>query len=57
VFKKIKDGRTVTVVEQISGQRRESELALMLGGDSDANRAAAQEALESAEFRKQELAG
>jgi len=55
VFKKIVDGRTVTVVEEITGQRRESELALMLGGDSTANRAAAQELLESARIRKQEL--
>jgi DNA repair protein RecN (Recombination protein N) len=55
VFKKIADGRTVTVVEQITGFRRESELALMLGGDSTANRAAAQEALESARVRKLEL--
>ena len=55
VFKKIRDGRTVTVVEKITGNRRESELALMLGGDSAANRAAAQELLESASVRKQEL--
>jgi len=45
VFKKIQDGRTITVVEGLTGERRESELALMFGGDSEANRSAAQEAL------------
>ena len=52
VFKKIQDGRTITVVESLTGERRESELALMFGGDSDANRAAAQEALAVANARK-----
>jgi len=52
VFKKIQGGRTITVVESLTGERRESELALMFGGDSDANRAAAQEVLEVANNRK-----
>lgn len=55
VFKKIKDGRTITVVEKISDERREAELALMFGGDSAANRTAALEALETAQKRKQTL--
>ena len=41
VFKKVQDGRTITVVESLTDERRESELALMFGGDSEANRAAA----------------
>jgi len=57
VFKKLQDGRTITVVEKIDGERRESELALMFGGESEANRAAAQETLVSALARKRELAG
>ena len=52
VFKKIQDGRTVTLVESLTDERRESELALMFGGDSDANRAAAMEALAVANTRK-----
>ena len=55
VFKKVQDGRTITVVESLSGDRRESELALMFGGDSEANRAAAQETLSSATTRKAAL--
>ncbi|MBM3137763.1 MAG: DNA repair protein RecN [Chloroflexi bacterium] len=55
VFKKIHDGRTVTVVESLTGQRRENELAVMFGGETEANRAAAQEALASAFSRKQTL--
>ena len=55
VFKKIQDSRTITVVESISGGRRESELALMFGGESEANRSAAREALASAEERKSRL--
>ena len=55
VFKKVQDGRTLTVVEGLTGDRRESELALMFGGDSDANRAAAQEALAVAGARKSQL--
>jgi DNA repair protein RecN (Recombination protein N) len=52
VFKKVQDGRTTTVVESLTGERRESELAVMFGGDSDANRAAAHEALSVANDRK-----
>ncbi len=55
VFKKVQDGRTVTVVESLTGQRRENELAVMFGGETEANRAAAQEALASALSRKQAL--
>ncbi len=55
VFKKVQDGRTITVVESLEGERRESELALMFGGDSEANRAAAQETLSSASSRKAAL--
>ena len=56
VYKKVQDGRTVTVVESLTGERRESELALMFGGDSEANRAAAKEALAGASDRKAALA-
>lgn len=56
VYKKVQDGRTLTVVESLAGGRRESELALMFGGDSEANRAAAQEALAGASDRKAALA-
>ena len=55
VYKKVQDGRTLTVVESLVGARRESELALMFGGDSEANRAAAQEALAGACDRKAAL--
>ena len=55
VFKKVQDGRTVTVVESLTGQRRENELAVMFGGETEANRAAAQEALANALSRKQAL--
>jgi len=56
VFKQVQTGRTVTVVESLVGERRESELALMFGGESEANRAAAQDTLSSAAERKQTLA-
>ena len=52
VFKQVQAGRTHTVVEELSGERRKQELALMFGGESEANRAAAQEALQSAHERK-----
>jgi DNA repair protein RecN (Recombination protein N) len=55
VFKKVQDGRTITVVEPLTGARRENELAVMFGGESEANRAAAQEALASAQARKEIL--
>ena len=52
VFKQVQAGRTSTIVEELNGQRREAELALMFGGESEANRAAAGEALENARQRK-----
>jgi len=55
VYKQIQDGRTMTNVEELVTERRRVELALMFGGDNEANRSAAQEALESAESRKDEL--
>jgi DNA repair protein RecN (Recombination protein N) len=51
VYKQIQDGRTMTNVDELTGERRKVELALMFGGDSDANRSAAQEALDNAESR------
>jgi len=48
VHKKIVGGRTQTVVETLDNFRRQSELAHMFGGNSEANRAAAREALETA---------
>ena len=54
VTKKLSNGRTVTMVEALTHERRLSELALMFGGESMANRASAQEALQVAEdFRTQ----
>lgn len=55
VFKRIQDGRTLTGVEALTGARREAELAMMFGGESEANQAAAQETLLSASSRKQAL--
>jgi DNA repair protein RecN (Recombination protein N) len=52
VFKQVQAGRTSTIVEELNGERREAELALMFGGESAANRAAAGEALENARTRK-----
>jgi len=52
VFKQIQDGRTMTNVEELDPERRLAELAVMFGGDSDANRSAAQEALNSASEKK-----
>ena len=52
VFKQVQAGRTITVVEELNPQRREHELALMFGGESEANRAAARETLASAELSK-----
>ncbi|MDO9545504.1 MAG: DNA repair protein RecN [Pelolinea sp.] len=53
VLKKVTDGRTVTAVEKLDTVRRQGELAHMFGGDSEANRAAAQEVLETASQFKQ----
>lgn len=55
VYKQVQDGRTMTNVEELVDERRKVELALMFGGDSQANLTAAQEALESAASRKREL--
>jgi len=48
VHKKVVSGRTQTIVETLDNLRRQSELAHMFGGDNEANRAAAREALETA---------
>lgn len=45
VSKQVQNARTTTQVEMLSGRAREAELAQMLGGESDANLRAAQEAL------------
>jgi len=55
VYKQVQDGRTMTKVEELTADRRRVELALMFGGDSEANQSAAQEALDSAESRKKEF--
>jgi len=55
VTKEIVDGRTQTIVEVLDNFQRQSELAHMFGGDSEANRAAAQEALEAAAQFKRDL--
>jgi DNA repair protein RecN (Recombination protein N) len=52
VYKRVADGRTTTQVEELRDERRMGELAAMLGGDNEANRTAAREALQSAEERK-----
>jgi len=48
VSKELDDGRTLTRVQILSGEKRVDELALMLGGVTDANRQAAQETLQMA---------
>ncbi len=53
VYKQVANGRTTTQVEELRDEQRMSELAAMLGGDNEANRLAAKEALQSAEERKQ----
>ena len=55
VFKQIQAGRTITNVEELGTERRMLELAMMFGADSEANRTAAQEALQSAKERKKVL--
>ena len=52
VYKQIQEGRTLTNVEELGYERRLEEMALMLGGSSEANRLAAQEALQGAEEYK-----
>ena len=52
VYKQVAEGRTTTQVEELRDERRMGELAAMLGGDNEANRTAAREALQSAAERK-----
>jgi DNA repair protein RecN (Recombination protein N) len=52
VFKQIQEGRTITNVEGLDSEQRVVELAIMFGGNNEANRTAAQEALQSAVERK-----
>lgn len=56
VGKQVQAGRTITEVEQLDDSTRLEELAQMLGAISEANRGAAQETLEAARRRAQELA-
>ncbi|MHB8806044.1 MAG: DNA repair protein RecN [Anaerolineaceae bacterium] len=51
VYKQIQDGRTITLVDDIDGEKRIHELAAMFGGDTPANCEAAQEAVQSAQQR------
>jgi DNA repair protein RecN (Recombination protein N) len=53
VYKQVAEGRTTTRVEELAEERRTVELASMLGGDNEANRTAAREALQNAQDRKQ----
>ena len=55
VRKLVEDGRTLTEVERLQTPERLNELALMLGGVTEANRYAAQEALSTARQRAKEL--
>jgi len=55
VFKQVESGRTHTIVEELSPERRLAELAAMFGSDSQANRIAAEEALQNAQERKSDL--
>jgi DNA repair protein RecN (Recombination protein N) len=48
VEKQTSRGRTTTQVRAVTGEERVSELALMLGGDSEANRRSAAELLDAA---------
>jgi len=53
VYKRIDQGRTHTIVEELRDAQRLAELALMFGSDSEANRVAAREALDTADqFKK-----
>lgn len=51
VYKQIQDGRTITLVDDIDGEKRIHELAAMFGGDTPANCEAAQEAVENSKQR------
>ncbi len=55
VYKQVKDGRTYTTIDKLEQEARIEELAKMLGGNSQANRSAAQETLNNAQKRSQEL--
>jgi DNA repair protein RecN (Recombination protein N) len=55
VRKLVQSGRTITQVDQLSAEKRLEELALMLGSLTDANRLAAQETLQTARDRCDEL--
>lgn len=57
VRKEIKDGRTLTIVDQLSHQNRLDELSQMLGGVSEANAIAARETLQQAQQRQKNLVG
>jgi len=57
VQKQVIDGRTITQVEALDDHTRLEELALMLGGASEANRNAAQETLVMARRRADAIAG
>jgi len=56
VRKLVQDGRTLTEVDRLQTPARLDELALMLGGVSEVNRRAAQEALTYARQRAKDLA-
>jgi len=56
VYKKIDQDRTHTLVEDLKGANRLTELALMFGNDSEANRTAAREAIETADQFKNNYA-
>ena len=51
VRKQVQDGRTLTIVELLSGDARRDELAAMIGSLSEAGRSAAEEALTLARQR------
>ncbi len=48
VEKQVKGGRTITLVQPLTGEERISELAQMLGGESETNRDSAQALLQEA---------
>lgn len=55
VYKEVDAGRTLTHVTDLDDAARISELANMFGGDSQANLSAAEETLQNARQRQQEL--
>ena len=55
VYKEVSDGRTLTHVMNLEDAARITELANMFGGESQANRIAAQETLKNARERKATL--